>query len=186
MGVGAGAGVGLAVPPPFPPLPGARLARAAGAAGLAARPGARSRTAFPEPPVTGVSSVADGSVVVGGRLAVALGLAVGDPLLEDRARLDDEVVPDLRRERAAGHRLAVELGLHRRELVRVADPDGDRHLLGEADEPGVAEVLRRAGLAGREARRTPRACPCRSTRRSASAASSARRACRRGRACVLT
>ena len=48
---------------------------------------------------------------------------------------------------AARDRLALELGLHRLELVRVADPDGDRVLLRPADEPGVAVVLGRAGLA---------------------------------------
>ena len=49
---------------------------------------------------------------------------------------------------AAGDRLALELGLHRLELVRVADPDGDGVLLRPADEPGVAVVLGGAGLAG--------------------------------------
>jgi hypothetical protein len=39
---------------------------------------------------------------------------------------------------------------HRLDLVGIADPDRDRHLLGEADEPGVAVVLGRAGLAGGE------------------------------------
>ena len=43
-----------------------------------------------------------------------------------------------------------ELGLHRLELVRVADPDRDRVLRRPADEPGVAVALGRAGLAGHD------------------------------------
>ena len=82
-------------------------------------------------------------------------------LLEDRARLDHEVVPDQRREGAARDRLAAELGRHRLGRVRVADPDGDVMLVGEADEPGVAVVLGRAGLARGERRRSRRACRCR-------------------------
>ena len=57
-------------------------------------------------------------------------------------------LPDQRRERAAGDRVAVELRQHRHELVRVADPDRDDELRRVADEPGVAVVLRRPGLAG--------------------------------------
>ena len=56
---------------------------------------------------------------------------------------------------------AVVLGLHRTELVRVADPDGDGQLLVEADEPGVAVVLGGAGLAGGELARSARPCRCR-------------------------
>ena len=41
-----------------------------------------------------------------------------------RQRLLHERLPDQRRERAALDRLPVELGQHRHELVRVADPDG--------------------------------------------------------------
>ena len=65
-------------------------------------------------------------------------------------RGDHEVVPDLGREGAARDRLAAEVGRHRLEPCRVADPDGDRSAVGEADEPGVAVVLGRAGLAGGE------------------------------------
>ena len=56
----------------------------------------------------------------------------------------------------------LELGLHRLELVRVADPDRDRVLRRPADEPGVAVALGRAGLAGdRQVARPARACRCR-------------------------
>ena len=58
-----------------------------------------------------------------------------------------EVVEDLGREGAAGHRAAGVLGLHRLELVRVAHPDRDRHVVVAAHEPGVAVVLGGAGLA---------------------------------------
>ena len=69
----------------------------------------------------------------------------GGSILQHRLH---EGLPDPRRERAAGHRLALELGLHRLELLRVADPDRDGVLGRPADEPGVAVVLGRAGLAG--------------------------------------
>ena len=59
-------------------------------------------------------------------------------------------MPDQRGEGAAEHRSAVELGRHRDQLVRVADPHGDRVLVIPADEPGVAVVGGRARLAGRE------------------------------------
>src|SRR4029077_20449285 len=49
---------------------------------------------------------------------------------------------------ATRDRLPVELGLHRLELVRGADPDGDRVLRRPADEPGVTVTLGRARLAG--------------------------------------
>ena len=68
--------------------------------------------------------------------------------LQVRQRLRHERLPDQRRKRAALDRVAVVLGQHRHQLVRVADPDR-RHEVGrEADEPGVAVVLGRAGLAG--------------------------------------
>src|SRR5579872_1289915 len=51
-------------------------------------------------------------------------------------------MPDRRRQGTAGD------ALHRRRVV-VADPDGGDIILGEADEPGVVEILRRAGFAGR-------------------------------------
>ena len=52
--------------------------------------------------------------------------------------------------------------LHRLHLVRVADPDRDGHLVVAADEPGVAVVLGRAGLAPDVPRRRPgRPCRCR-------------------------
>ena len=60
----------------------------------------------------------------------------------------DELLPDQRGKRSAGDRLAVELGEHRRERVRVADPDRDDELGRVADEPGVAVVVRRPRLAG--------------------------------------
>ena len=60
----------------------------------------------------------------------------------------DERLPDQRGQRSAGDRLAVELGEHRRERVRVPDPDRDDELGRVADEPGVAVVVRRARLAG--------------------------------------
>src|SRR5439155_22824484 len=59
-----------------------------------------------------------------------------------------EDTPDLRGERAAGDGLAVVLGQHRLELVRVADPDRRRQLGRVPDEPRVAVVLGRAGLPG--------------------------------------
>ena len=58
--------------------------------------------------------------------------------------------------------VAVELGQHRHELVRVADPDRGHELRRVADEPRVAVVLGRAGLARRPAgrRAAARACRC--------------------------
>ena len=50
--------------------------------------------------------------------------------------------------RAAVDRVPVELGHHRHQRVRVADPDRDDELRRVADEPRVAVVLGRAGLAG--------------------------------------
>ena len=85
-------------------------------------------------------------------------------------RLLHEVVPEQRRVGAAGDRLAAELGQHRLESVGIADPDRDRHLLVPADEPGVAVVLGRAGLAGGEAGDRARPCRCRRRRRSAGSA----------------
>ena len=60
---------------------------------------------------------------------------------------EHDVVEDQGRDRAAVHGPAAELGLHRLHGVGVADPDGDRDVLGGADEPGVAVVLGGAGLA---------------------------------------
>ena len=76
------------------------------------------------------------------------------------------VAPDRGGKGAAGH------ALHRRGIV-VADPHA-RHIVGgEADEPGVVIVLRRAGLArGLVAGNGGAACRCRASRR--------RRAWRRG------
>ena len=62
-------------------------------------------------------------------------------------------------------RLALELGLHRLELVGVADPHGDRQAVGEAHEPGVAGVLGRARSCRRRRTRSPPACPCPARRR---------------------
>ena len=59
-----------------------------------------------------------------------------------------ERLPDQRRERAARDRVRRGTGRHRHELVRVADPDGGDELRRVADEPRVAVVLGRAGLAG--------------------------------------
>ena len=69
-------------------------------------------------------------------------------VLEVRQGLLHERVPDLRRERPAGDGVAVVLGHHRLQLARVPDPDGDDELRHVADEPRVAVVLGRAGLAG--------------------------------------
>src|SRR5689334_20340099 len=60
-----------------------------------------------------------------------------------RVRLLHEVLPDLRGQRAAGNLL------HRAVIV-VADPDPDHERVAEADEPGIAIILARSGLAGRE------------------------------------
>src|SRR3546814_6901161 len=57
--------------------------------------------------------------------------------------------PELRRQRAASHLV------HRCRVV-VAEPDAGHQLGREADEPGVAEVLAGAGLAGRGAARLRR------------------------------
>ena len=82
-----------------------------------------------------------------------------------------EALPDQRREGAAGDRVAVVLGQHRRQLVRVADPDRRDELRRVADEPGVAVVLGRAGLAGDRAAvgELRRACRCPARRRPAAA-----------------
>ncbi len=89
--------------------------------------------------------------------ALAAGGVFG-AFLFDLQRRDHEVVPDQRREGAAEHRPAVELGGHRDQLVGVADPDGDRVLGVPADEPGVAVVGGGAGLAGRELAESRRPC----------------------------
>ena len=68
----------------------------------------------------------------------------------DPERGGHEVVPDQGREGAAEHGAAVEGGRHRDQLVGVADPHGDGVLRVPADEPGVAVVRGRAGLAGGE------------------------------------
>ena len=93
----------------------------------------------------GGAGVPGRSVVVARPLLSSLPVAAPSSIFE---HAHHEVVPDLGREGAAGDRLAVVLGLHVLELVRVADPDRDGVAVGEADEPGVAVVLRRAGLAG--------------------------------------
>ena len=62
----------------------------------------------------------------------------------DRHRLGHEIPPDERRQLAARH-------LVHRRLVVVADPNADDERLVEADEPGVAIILARAGLPGRKA-----------------------------------
>ena len=69
-------------------------------------------------------------------------------------RLLHERLPDQRRERAAGDRIAVELRRHRDELVRIADPDRRHELRRVADEPRVAVV-----------RRSSPSCPPRAGRR---------------------
>src|SRR5207249_3264202 len=69
----------------------------------------------------------------------------------EQARRDGllhEALPDQRRERPAGDRLAVELALHRDQPPRIADPNRGHELRRVADEPGVAVVRRRPGLAG--------------------------------------
>ena len=65
-------------------------------------------------------------------------------------RATHEVVPDQRRERAAGDRWPRNSVIIGFRVVGVADPDRDRPARREADEPGVAGVLGRAGLAGGE------------------------------------
>ena len=52
-----------------------------------------------------------------------------------------EIVEDVRRQAAAGR-------LVHRRIVVIADPHAADQIGGEADEPGVVEILRRAGLAG--------------------------------------
>src|SRR3954451_17754015 len=61
------------------------------------------------------------------------------------------LAPDLGRERAARHRAALEQRAHLDLGVGVADPHGAREAGCEADEPGVGELVRGAGLAGRRA-----------------------------------
>ena len=53
-----------------------------------------------------------------------------------------DVVPGLRRQRAAGHAVG-------RRVVVIAVPDRAGEVAGVADEPGVAVVVGGAGLAGR-------------------------------------
>ncbi len=74
-----------------------------------------------------------------------------------------ERAPDLAGKVPPATGVAAELGLHRLELVRIADPDGDGVVLRPAHEPGVAVVLGGAGLARRSRRpgSSPR-CRCRS------------------------
>ena len=71
--------------------------------------------------------------------------------------------PDFHRHAAAG-------GLLRRRIVVVAEPDAGDEMAGVADEPGVAEILRRAGLAG--GRPAGQRRPCARCRSAASPASS--------------
>src|SRR3954447_5788742 len=61
------------------------------------------------------------------------------------------LAPDLGRERAARHRAALEQRAHLDLGVGVADPHGAREARCEADEPGVGELVRGPGLAGRRA-----------------------------------
>ena len=63
-------------------------------------------------------------------------------------RARHELLPDLGGKRSACDRLAAELGQHRLQLVRVANPHGYHELRRVADEPRVAVVVRRPGLAG--------------------------------------
>ena len=63
-------------------------------------------------------------------------------VLEDRERHLGAGLP-------AAERAALAVG------IVVADPHGDRHVVGEADEPGVVLVVGRAGLAGDERRKAP-------------------------------
>ena len=84
-------------------------------------------------------------------VSVGLAGAVAAVLLGQRVDLQQrlhEGLPDRGGIGAARDRLALELGLHRLELVGVADPDGDGVLLRPGHEPRVAVVLGGAGLAG--------------------------------------
>ena len=131
---------------------GSRRLRGAAALGLAAGAGRRPRRWPPRArsrssaaarrarwsaPGTGVAPGVTGR----GLLVSFLTSFSADQRLHER-------LEDARRVGAARHRIALELGLHRLELVRVADPDRDRVLLRPADEPGVAVALGGAGLAG--------------------------------------
>ena len=146
-----------------PAAPGSGSGSACGAAGRCLRDSGRagvSPSAGPPgacaPPDPSGSTTAGVVVVVvvalrrQAELGPALGFALGVALLDHLQGLHHELAPDQRGEGAAGDRLAAELGLHRLQAVGVADPHGDRELVGEADEPGVAVVLGRAGLAGGE------------------------------------
>ena len=82
-------------------------------------------------------------------------------VLVDLQRRGHEVVPDQRREGAPEHGVAVEVRAHRDQLVRIADPHGDRVLGVPAHEPGVAVVGGGAGLAGGELADRGGACRCR-------------------------
>ena len=64
-------------------------------------------------------------------------------------RAAHEAAPDFHRQAAAGDVLG-------RRAVVIAEPDAGDEVRGVADEPGVAEILRRAGLAGRRPARQRR------------------------------
>ena len=82
------------------------------------------------------------------RSTVVARLVAGLARAEDRVVGVDDVgrrsAPGRCRRRPGAPR---ELGLHRLDRVRVADPDADGDLLGGAAEPGVAVVVGGAGLA---------------------------------------
>ena len=127
--------------------------------------GCCSRSAFGAPPR--LEFVVAGGGRLGGGRGVEEGIVDGGlrrGFVERRGfhavlGRDHHLAPDLRRQRAAGD------ALHRRGVV-VADPHA-RHIVGgEADEPGVVIVLRRAGLARRLVTGDARRCvPCRSSPR---------------------
>ena len=145
-----------------------RLRLGSGCAGCESAAGGAPPPSIVPPSVTAAASGVSVSAgaLPGGTSGAVSGLSFLTQLHVDE-RLDERL-EDPGRIRAARHRIALELGLHRLEAVRIADPDRDRVLRRPADEPGVAVALGRAGLAGdRDPGRRTRGSRCRTSRRSA-------------------
>ena len=112
------------------------------------RPGCRYR-----PPPARRAGRATAALVATSRAARRLGPGRGGALAalgQLRRRALDEVVEDARREVAAAD------AVHGR-IVVVADPDADDEVRRHADEPGIAIVLGRSGLAAHRQAGDPRA-----------------------------
>ena len=112
-------------------------------AGASGRAGRRSR------------ATRTGTAAAGTSVATSASVRYGSAFSMNALKISAGYVPP-----ATG--AAVVLGQHRPQLVGVADPDGGHEVGRVADEPRVAVVLRRAGLAGDgDSRGSAPPCRCR-------------------------